>query len=72
MYTQSNCITRHMTNRSEDPCTHTEQSLAYLAAHVEGESGWLFNGGRSEGARAGCSMDGGLRVQGLVVQWREV
>ena len=31
----------------------------------------MFNGGRSEGARAGCSMEGGLRVQGLVVQWRE-
>ena len=30
------------------------------------------NGGRSEGARAGCSMEGGLRVQGPVVQWREV
>ena len=32
----------------------------------------MFNGGRSEGARAGCSMEGGLRVQGLVVQRREV
>ena len=31
----------------------------------------MFNGGRSEGARVGCSMEGGLRVQGLVVQWRE-
>ena len=30
---------------------------------------WLFNGERSEGARAGCSMmEGGLRVQELVVQ----
>ena len=58
-YTQSNCITRDETNRSEDPCTHTEQSLAYLAVHVES-------------ARVGCSMEGGLRVQGLVVQWREV
>ena len=34
MYTQSNCITRHKTNRSETACTHTEQSLAHLAAHV--------------------------------------
>ena len=34
MCTQSNCITRHMTNRSETVCTHTEQSLAHLAAHV--------------------------------------
>ena len=33
-YTQSNWITRHMTNRSETACTHTEQSLAHLAAHV--------------------------------------
>ena len=32
----------------------------------------MFNGGRSEGARVGCSMEGGLRVQGLVVQRREV
>ena len=58
-YTQSNCITRHMTNRSEDPCTHTEQSVAHLAARVES-------------ARAGCSTVGGLRVKGLVVQRREV
>ena len=58
-YTQSNCITRHMTNRSEAPFTHTEQSLAHPTAHVES-------------ARAGCSMEGGLRVQGLVVQRREV
>ena len=34
MYTQSNCITRRMTNRSDTACTHTEQSLAHLAAHV--------------------------------------
>ena len=57
--------------------------------------GWLSNGGRSEGASAGCSteesegaragcsmrrsegqgwlsMEGGLRVQVLVVQRREV
>ena len=34
MYTQSNCITRHKTNRSETACTHTEQSLAHLAAHA--------------------------------------
>ena len=34
MYTQSNCITRHKTNRSDTTCTHTEQSLAHLAAHV--------------------------------------
>ena len=34
MYTQSNCITRHMTNRGDTACTHTEQSLAHLAAHV--------------------------------------
>ena len=33
-YTQSNCITREETNRSETACTHTEQSLAHLAAHV--------------------------------------
>ena len=26
----------------------------------------MFNGGRSEGARVGCSMEGGLRVQGLL------
>ena len=32
----------------------------------------MFNGERSEGARAGCSMESGLRVQGLVVQRREV
>ena len=34
IYTQSNCITRHKTNRSDTTCTHTEQSLAHLAAHV--------------------------------------
>ena len=34
--------------------------------------GWLFNVGRSEGARVGCPMEGGLRVQVLVVQRREV
>ena len=34
MYTQSNCTTRHMTNRSETAWTHTEQSVAHLAAHV--------------------------------------
>ena len=34
-YTQSNCTTRHMTNRSEAPWTHTEQYLAHLAAHVD-------------------------------------
>ena len=33
-YTQSNCITKHKTNRSGTTCTHTEQSLAHLAAHV--------------------------------------
>ena len=33
-YTQSNCITRHRTNRSDTACTHTEQSLAHLTAHV--------------------------------------
>ena len=33
-YTQSNCITRHKTNRSGTTCTHTEQSLAHLAAYV--------------------------------------
>ena len=33
-YTQSNCITRHKTNRSGTTCTHTEQSLAHFAAHV--------------------------------------
>ena len=32
--TQSNCITRHKTNRIETACTHTEQSLAHLTAHV--------------------------------------
>ena len=26
----------------------------------------MSNGGRSEGASAGCSTEGGLRVQGLV------
>ena len=33
-YTQSNWITRHMTNRGDTACTHTEQSLAHLTAHV--------------------------------------
>ena len=33
-YAQSNCNTRHKTNRSETVRTHTEQSLAHLAAHV--------------------------------------
>ena len=71
-YTQSNCITRHMTNRSEALCTHTEQFLAYLAARVEGaRAGCSVKGGLRVKV-AGCSMEGGLRVQGLVVQRREV
>ena len=50
----------------------TAISKPWLLSHgvIQSLEGGL--GGRSEGSRAGCSMEGGLRVQGLVVQRREV
>ena len=44
-------------------CVHTE---------LPSVSHCIPAAGGHEGARAGCPTEGGLRVQGLVVQWREV